>query len=158
MIRQFFCVLFVLALMLMPVPMFGQEALSVTVSTDKQDYDLGQVVLVTVRVQQFGLPVANAEVYFQLRDSQNQVKASGFRGVTDSSGKLSWQVIVGNNYPLGSYSVIVSVNAAGQSATAQTAFQTIPEFPSSLVLVVTLAIAFGMLEVYRKKGSACCAP
>jgi hypothetical protein len=158
MIRQCFCVFFVLALVLLPVPMFGQEALSVTVSTDKQDYDVGQVVLITVRVQQFGVPVANAEVYFQLRDPQNQVRANGFRGVTDSSGKLSWQVMVGSNYPLGSYSVYVSVNAGGQSATAQTAFQTIPEFPSILVLVVALAIAFGMLEVYRKKGSACCAP
>jgi hypothetical protein len=157
--RLYFCGLFILGLMLLSVPAFGQETLSVTVTTDKLDYDLGQVVLITVRAHQFGAPVANAQVYFELCDPQNQVKASGFvRGVTDSSGKVSWQVMVGSNYPLGSYTVYVSINAGGQTATAQTAFQTIPEFPSILVLVVALAIAFCMLEIYRKKGSACCVP
>ena len=144
--------------MLLVAPTLGQDTLSISVSTDKQDYDLGQVVLITVRVQQFGAPVANAVVYFELRDPQNRLKSSGFGGVTDSSGKISWQVIVGNDFPLGSYTVSVSVNAGGQTATAQTAFQTIPEFQSILVLVVALAIAIGMLEVSRKKEGACCAP
>ena len=156
--RWGFCFLFALVFMLLAVPTLGQETLSITVSTDRKDYDLGQVILITVRVQQFGAPVANAVVYFELRDPQNQVRASGFEGVTDSSGKISWQVMIGNDFPLGSYIVYISVNAGGQSATAQIAFQTIPEFPSALVLVFAFAIAIVMLEVYRKRDGACCAP
>jgi hypothetical protein len=156
--RRRFCIMFALACMLLAVPTFGQDTLSVTVSTDKQDYDLGQAVLITVRVRQFGAPVANAVVYFELRDPQNQVRAKGFEGVTDSSGKLSWQIMIGNDFRLGSYVVYVSVNAGGQSATAQTAFQTIPEFSSILVLVVAVAMTVGMLDVYRAKERACSAP
>jgi len=149
--------LLALALMLLVVPTIGQEALSITVSTDRRDYGLGQAVLITATVRQFGAPVANAVVYFELRDPQNQIKASGFM-FTDSLGKCSRQTMIGNDFPLGSYTANVRVTVGNQSASATTAFQTIPEFPSSLVLALALVIAIGMLEVYRKKEGACAAP
>lgn len=147
--RQYFCVLFV-ALMMLLVSALGQEALSITVSTDKQNYDRGQAVLITVKVQQFGAPVASTVVYFELRDPQNQVKASGFM-ITDSTGKYSKQIMIGDSFPLGSYTVYVSVTVGSQSASATAVFQTIPEFAFSLVLVVAFVVAIGMLSAFGKR-------
>lgn len=150
--RQYLYLLPVLALTLLPVSTLGQEALSITVTTDKQSYDLGQAVLITVRVQQFGAPVANVLVYFELRDPQHQVRASGTM-ITDSTGKYTRQILIGNELPLGSYTVYVTATVGNQSASAETVLQTIPEFPSTLVLMFALVIAIGISRVYPKKGN-----
>jgi uncharacterized protein YfaS (alpha-2-macroglobulin family) len=138
--------------MLLPVLTPGQEALSITLTTDKQNYDLGQAVLFTVRVQQSGAPVASVVVFFELRDPQNHVMANGF-GITDSTGKYSRQIMIGNDFPLGPYTVYVSVTANGQSASTTAVFQTIPEFVSGsmLIQVSAFVIAISMLALYGKR-------
>jgi hypothetical protein len=139
--KQYLCLLFVLALMLLAVPTRAQENLTVTVTTDKQSYSLGQTILIAISVQQFNAPVASVVVHYELHGPQNQVITNGF-GITDSTGKYMRQVTVGNDYPLGSYTVDASVSANGQTASASSAFQTIPEFTSSSGLVLVQALAF----------------
>lgn len=152
------CLFAVIVLTLIPllVPALGQTSLTITVSTDKQNYDLGQLIVITGSVHQSGAPVPNAVVVFELRDPQNQVKASGFMN-TDSSGAYSRQLTIGNDFPLGAYTVYVSVTVGSQSASATTKFQAIPEFLSSLVPVIALVITIGILrgngkqETWRKR-------
>jgi len=139
--KQYLYLLFVLAFVLLPLSASGQETLSVTVTTDKQSYSFGQTILIAISVQQFGAPVASVTVFYELRGPQNQVIANGF-GITDSTGKCMKQVTVDNDFPLGSYIVYVSVSANGQTAYATSAFQTIPEFTSSLGLVLVQSLAF----------------
>lgn len=123
-------------------------------TTDKQTYALGQTILIAVSVQQFGAPVASVVVFFELRGPQNQVITNGF-GITDSAGKYMRQITIGNDFSLGSYSVIVKVSANGQDASATSAFQAIPEFSSDLILVQLFAlfIAITMLRSYGKRES-----
>lgn len=151
---RYLCLLVALTLILLPVSTTGQETLSVTVTTDKQTYALGQTILIAVSVQQFGAPVASVVVFFELRGPQNQVITNGF-GITDSTGKYMRQIIIGNDFFLGSYSVIVKVSANGQDATATSAFQTVPEFSSDLILVQLFAffIAITMLRSCGKRKS-----
>jgi hypothetical protein len=139
--KQYRCLLFLLALMLLPVPASGQETLTVAVTTDKQSYALGQTILIAISVQQFGAPVASVVVFYELRGPQNLVITNGF-GITDSTGKYMRRIAVGNDFPLGSYTVNVTVSANGQTASATSAFQTIPEFTSDLGLVLVQAFAF----------------
>jgi hypothetical protein len=143
--------------MLLLVPARGQSALSVTVTTDKQSYALGQTILIAISVQQFGAPVASVVVFYELRGPQNQAIANGF-GITDSTGKCTIPVTVANNIPLGSYTVFVSVSANGQTASASSAFQTVPEFTSSLGLMMAqtfaLLIAIIMLTLCRRRKPA----
>jgi hypothetical protein len=147
--RHYLCLLFVLALML-PYSALGQESLSITVSTDKQNYGLGQIVVFTVKVQQAGAPLAHTPVYYELRDSQNQVRANGLI-TTDDTGRYTKQITIGDNFPLGSYTVYVRVTVGSQTASATTAFQTIPEFPSDVVLLFTLAVGIGILGASRRR-------
>ena len=155
--KRYLYLLFALALLLLPVSASSQETLSVTVSTDKQSYSFGQTILIAISVQQFGAPVASVTVYYELRGPQNQVIANGF-GITDSTGKCMKQVTVESDFPLGSYIVYVSVSANGQTAYATSAFQTIPEFTSSLSLVLVQSFAFliavTMLRSRVKRKSA----
>jgi len=153
MARQYLCFLFVLVLMLLPVATRGQEALSITLTTDKKNYDLGQAVLFTVRVQQSGAPVASVVVFFELRGPHNQVITNGF-GITDSTGKYSRQIAIGNDFPLGAYTVYVSVTANGQSASATAVFQAIPEFVSGSMLVQVFAfvLAISLLRLRGKRN------
>lgn len=95
--------MFVVALML-PILALCQGSLSITVSTDKQEYGLGQIVIFTIQVQQSGAPVAHTSVYYELRDSQNQVRANGLI-TTDDTGRFTKQITIGNDFPLGSYAV-----------------------------------------------------
>ena len=152
-----YCLLLVLALLLVPISTSGQENLSITVTTDKQSYALGQTILIAASVQQFGAPVASVSVFYELRGPQNQVVTNGF-GITDSTGKYTRAVTVGNDFPLGSCTVYVSVSANGQTASATSAFQTIPEFTSSLGLVLVqafvLLIAITAIASRRKKKVA----
>ena len=154
---RYLYLLFALALVLLPIPASTQETLSVTVTTDKQSYSFGQIILIDISVQQFGAPVASVTVFYELRGPQNQVVANGF-GITDSTGKCMKQVTVDNDFPLGSYVVYVSVSANGQTAYATSAFQTIPEFSSSLALVLVQSFAFliaiTMLRSRAKRKSA----
>jgi hypothetical protein len=151
---RYLCLVVALTFILLPVSTSGQETLSVTVTTDKQTYALGQTILIAVSVQQFGAPVASVVVFFELRGPQNQVITNGF-GITDSTGKYMRQIAIGNDFSLGSYSVIVKVSANGQDASATSAFQAVPEFSSDLILVQLLAffIAITMLRSYRKRRS-----
>jgi hypothetical protein len=150
--KQYLCLLFVLALILLPVLTSGQETLSVTVTTDKQSYALGQTILIAISVQQFGAPVASVVVFYELRGPQNQVITNGF-GITDSTGKYMRQITVGNDFPLGSYTVNVKVSANGQDASATSAFQTIPEFTLGplLIQLFSFLITITVLRSYRKR-------
>lgn len=156
MAKQSLYLLFVLALILLPAPTNGQENLSVTVTTDKQSYALGQTILMIISVRQFGAPVVSVAVFYELLGPQNQVITNGF-GITDSTGKYTKQVTVGNDFPLGSYTVYVNVSANGQTTSATSAFQTIPEFTSDPGLVLIQAfvflIAITILTSCRKRKS-----
>jgi len=135
---------------MLPISARGQAPLVITVTTDKQDYGLGQVVMFTVQVQQSGGPVAHTPVYFELRDPQNEVRANGLIS-TDDTGKYTKQITIGNDFPLGAYTIYVRVTVGTQTASATASFQTIPEFASDMVLALTLAIGVGILKVSRRK-------
>lgn len=124
---------------------FGQsQTLSVTVNTGKQSYDQGQLISITGIVQDSGSPVPNVVVVFELRDPQKQVRASGFT-TTNSSGGYSRQIMIGNDFPNGAYSVYVSVTVGSQSASATTEFQAVPEFSSAWMLVIAFTMAIIIL-------------
>jgi hypothetical protein len=149
-VNQYLCLLFVMALILLPVSTSGQETLTITVTTDQQSYSLGQSILMAISVQQFGSPVASVAVFYELRGPQNQVITDGF-GITDSTGKYAKQVTVENDFPLGAYTVYVSVSANGQTASATSAFRTIPEFTSGLgPVLLAFLITITMLISCRK--------
>jgi len=135
---------------MLPYSALGQQPLSITVSTDKQNYGLGQIIVFTVEVQQAGAPMAHTPVYYELRDSQNQTRANGLI-TTDDTGRYTKQITIGDDFPLGSYTVYVRVTVGSQTASATTTFQTIPEFPSDIVLLFTLAVGIGILGTSRKK-------
>jgi hypothetical protein len=147
--RAYLCLLFVLALML-PAPAVSQTSLSITVGTNSQDYGLGQIVLVTVKVELSGAPVAHTPVYYELRDPRNQTIANGLM-TTDDTGRYTKQIAIGNDFPLGSYTVYVTVTVGSQTASATASFQTIPEFPSYMVLVFTLGISVGILGAFGRR-------
>ena len=136
---------------MLPHSASGQASLSITVTTDKQDYGLGQIVMFTVQVQQSGGPVAHAPVYFELRDSQNEVRANGLIS-TDDTGKYTKQITIGNDFPLGSYTVYVRVTVGSQTQSATAAFQTISEFTSGMALILALAMGASVVEVCRRRN------
>jgi hypothetical protein len=150
----YLCVLVALMLILFPVSTGGQENLSIAVTTDKQTYALGQTILIAVSVQQFGAPVASVTVFYEVQGPQNQVITSGF-GITDSTGKYMKQITIGNDLSVGSYTVTARVSANGQNASAISAFQTVPEFASDLILVQLFAFfsAIALLRSSRKRES-----
>jgi hypothetical protein len=150
--RAHLCLLFVLALML-PVPAVSQNPLSISVVTNSQNYGLGQVVLVTVKVELSGAPVAQTPVYYELRDPLNQTITNGLI-TTDDTGRYTKQIMIGNDFPLGSYTVYVRVTVGSQTASATASFQTIPEFSSYIVLVFTLGISLGILGPFGKRRSS----
>jgi hypothetical protein len=146
--RPYVFLMFVMALML-PVLTMGQGSLSITVTTDKQDYGLGQIVTLTIQVQQSGAPVAHTSVYYELRDSQNQVRANGLI-TTDDTGRFTKQITIGNDFPLGAYAVYARVTVGDQTASATTAFQTIPEFSSNVVLMIAFVVGTGILGAFGR--------
>lgn len=148
--NRYLYALFVLGLALLPVSALGQETLTITVSTDKQNYEQGQFVLVTVEVQKSGNPVASTTVYFEIRDPLGQPISSGFM-ITDSTGHYTKQIMIGNDFPLGSYAVYVTATVGDESASATAVFQTVTESGSSLVLLFVFVVAVGMLSIFRKK-------
>jgi hypothetical protein len=148
---RYFWALLVLGLIILPASALGEETLSIKVSTDKQDYGLGQSVFVTVEVQKSGNPVAGATVYFDLRGPEGRSVLSGFM-ITDSSGHYTKRIVIGNDLPLGSYAVHVSVTIGDDSASATAVFQTVPEFGSNLALLLAFVAAVWTLTVFRKKG------
>jgi hypothetical protein len=137
-------------LALLPVSALAQDALIVTVTTDKQTYDQGQFVLITVEVLKSGTPAAYTTVYYQIRDPAGQPISSGFI-ITDSTGHYTKQIMIGNDFPLGSYEVYVSVTIGDESASATADFQTVPEFNSSLALLSAFVAAVGVLTAFGKK-------
>ena len=130
----------------------GQGPVTLTVTTDKQVYDRGTVLAITGQVQDSGSPVPNVVVVFELRDSQNNVKASGF-ATTDQAGAFSRTITVGNDFAVGSFTVYVSVTVGDQTASNSVSFQVVPEFPlgPGLVMLVAFAVALSFL---KKTGRA----
>jgi hypothetical protein len=146
--------LLALVVMLLAGPVSAQENLSVTVTTDKQTYALGQAIIISVSVQQFGAAVASVSIFYELRGPQNQAITSGF-GITDSNGKYTKTATVANDFPLGSCTVYVSVSANGQTASATSAFQTIPEFNSGVgaLLVQTFVLLIAIMAIKSRRRS-----
>lgn len=135
---------------MLPLSAFCQAPLVITVTTDKQDYGLGQIVTFTVQVQLSGGPVAHTPVYFELRDPQNKVRVNGLIS-TDDTGKYTKQITIGNDFPLGSYTVYVRVTVGSQTSSATAAFQTIPEFTSDMPLMLALAMGVSIMEACRRR-------
>ncbi len=150
--RQFLLLLIV-ALMLLPTLTRGQENLSITVTTDKQTYAFGQIIFISILVQQSGAPAASVVVFYKLVGPQNQLMTDGF-GITDSTGKYVKIVTVGNDFPVGTYTAYASVSVNDQTASATSAFQTVPEFASGFLFVQAVAflIAIALLSRKRKPG------
>jgi len=147
---RYFFAFFTLALALLPVSALAQDTLMITVTTDKQTYDQGQFVLITVEVLKSGTPAAYTTVYYQIRDPAGQPISSGFI-ITDSTGHYTKQIMIGNDFPLGSNEVYVSVTIGDESASATADFQTVPEFNSSLALLSAFVAAVGMLTAFGKR-------
>ena len=135
---------------MLPLSASGQASLSITVTTEKQDYGLGEIVIFTVQVRQSGGPVAHAPVYFELRDPQNEVRANGLIS-TDDTGKYTKQIMIGNDFPLGSYTIYVRVTVGNQTASDMAVFQTIPEFTSGIVPMLALAMGASIIELRRRR-------
>ena len=123
-----------LMLNFLTAPVLGQGTLTVSVATDKITYDHGEAITITGQVRNSGNPVPNAVVVFELRDSQNNVKATGFM-TTDWAGAFSRTITVGGDFLGGSYSVYCSVVVDDQVASNSASFQVVPEFPMGTSLV-----------------------
>jgi hypothetical protein len=148
--NRLFYAFFMLALVLLPVSALAQDTLTITVSTDKQTYDQGQFVLITVEVLKSGTPVAYTTVYYQILDPVGKPISSGFM-ITDSTGHYTKQIMIGNDFPLGLYEAYVSVTVGDESASATAVFQTVPEFSSSLALLSAFVAVVGMSTAFRRK-------
>lgn len=85
----------------MPAPISAQGTLTITVLTNKLAYDHGEVITIAGQVQSSGGPVPNVVVVFELRDSQNNVKATGYM-TTDQVGAFSKTITVGGDFSVGS--------------------------------------------------------
>jgi hypothetical protein len=129
---------------------WGQGTLTISVATDKTTYDHGEVITIMGQVQSSGNPVPNAVVVFELRDGQNNIKASGYM-TTDQAGAFSRTITVGGDFLNGSYGVFCSVVVGDQVASNSASFQVVPEFPmgASLVTLVALVVALSFLRKAR---------
>ncbi len=133
----------------------GQGTLTISVATNKTTYDHGGVITITGQVQSSGNPVPNAVVVFELRDSRNNVKATGYM-TTDGVGSFSRTITVGADFLDGWYSVYCSVVVGDQVASnSASPFQVVPEFPmgASLVALVALVVALSFLRKPRLQES-----
>ncbi len=140
-------------LTLLPTLTSGQQNLSITVTTDKQTYAVGQAIFISILVQQSGAPAASVVVFYKLVGPQNQLITEGF-GITDSTGKYMKMVTVGNDFPVGSYTAFASVSVNDETASATCAFQTVPEFASGLWLVQVVAFFIAITLLSRKRKPA----
>jgi hypothetical protein len=128
----------------------AQSTISISVSTSKGSYNLREAITIAGQVLNGSTPVPNAVVVFELRDSQNQVKASGYM-TTDQSGQYSRTV--SGNFTQGGYTVYVNVTVGNQTASNNTAFQVVPEFPAGIdfVLTIALILSFGLTRITQRK-------
>jgi hypothetical protein len=128
----------------------AQSAISISVSTSKGSYNLRETITITGQVLNVTTPVSNAVVVFELRDSQNQMRASGYM-TTNQTGQYSR--IVSGNFTQGGYTVYVNVTVGNQTTSNNTGFQVVPEFPSGIefVLAIALILTFGLTTVMQRR-------
>jgi hypothetical protein len=132
---------------------YGANQLSVTLSTDKQGYDPGEVVMITGRVLDQSLNgVALASVSIQVNDPNgNAIHVGWILSTTD--GHYEDQFIAQNNSMNGGYSIYVTASKPGYvDATAQAGCIITAEFQVSHVqwLMLLLALPLVLLAEKRK--------
>lgn len=140
--------LLVVGVIFVIVPVFGQGTLTITVSTVKQAYSNGENIVIEGQVLNSGTPVPNVVVVFELRDSANNVKASGYM-TTDQSGTFSRTIAATGAMAQGSYTVYVSTTAGNENASNSTSFQVVSEFPATHYLVM-LMLLFSVPLIFYK--------
>jgi hypothetical protein len=126
--------------------------LTVTVSTDKQNYGPGELITITGKVFDENLQsVAFASVSIQVNDPNgNPIHITSIVSTTDGSFEDQFTVPEGSTN--GGYTVFATASKPGYTdASNQTAYAVIPEFPiSDMLWLMVLPILLAVLLVRRK--------
>jgi hypothetical protein len=135
---------------------YGANQLSVSLSTDKQSYDPGEVVMIAGRVLDQSLNgVVLASVSIQVNDpSGNAIHVGWILSTTD--GYYEDQFIAQDNSMNGGYSIYVTASKPGyEDATAQASCIITPEFQASHLqwLMLLPALLLVLLVGKRERGS-----
>jgi hypothetical protein len=135
---------------------YGANKLSVTLSTDKQSYDPGEVVMIAGRVSDQSMNgVALASISIQVNDpSANAIHVGWILSTAD--GHYEDQFIAQNNSMNGGYSIYVTASKPGYvDATAQAGCIITPEFQASHVqwLMPLTLLFLALLAEKRKRDS-----
>jgi hypothetical protein len=135
---------------------YGANKLSVTLSTDKQSYDPGEVVMITGRVLDQSMKgVALASVSIQVNDPSGKAIHVGWI-LSTTDGYYEDQFIAQNNSMNGGYSIYVTASKPGYvDATAQAGCIITSEFQVSHVqwLMLLSLLFLVLLAEKRKRGS-----
>jgi hypothetical protein len=135
---------------------YGANKLSVTLSTDKQSYDPGEVVMITGTVSDQsmnGVPLASVSI--QVNDPIGNAIHVGWI-LSTADGHYEDQFIAQNNSMNGGYSIYVTASKPGYvDATAQAGCIITPEFQASHVQWLTplTLLLLVLLAEKRKRDS-----
>jgi hypothetical protein len=132
---------------------YGANQLSVTLSTDRQSYDPGEVVMITGRVSDQSMNgVALASVSIQVNDPTGNAIHVGWI-LSTADGHYEDQFIAQNNSMNGGYSIYVTASKPGYvDATAQAGCIITPEFQASHVQwLMPLTLLFLVLLAEKRK-------
>jgi hypothetical protein len=156
---QGWCLLFLILAAVVPFTVdysYGANQLSVTLSTDKQSYEPGEVLMITGRVLDQSLNgVALASVSIQVNDpGGNAIHVGWILSTTD--GYYEDQFIAQDDSMNGGYSIYVTASKPGYvDATAQAGCIITPEFQVSHVqwLMLLPALLLVLFAEKRKRDS-----
>jgi hypothetical protein len=152
------CLLFLILAAVAPFTVdysYGSNHLSVTLSTYKQRYDPGDVVLITGRVLDQSLNgVALASVSIQVNDPSGNATHVGWI-LSTADGSYEDQFIAQNDSMKGGYSIYVTASKPGYvDATAQAGCIIAPEFQASHVQwLMLLPVLLVVLLTEKRKTS-----
>jgi hypothetical protein len=131
---------------------YGSNQLSVTLSTDRQSYDPGEVLMITGRVlDQSNNGVALASVSIQVNNPNGKAIHFGWI-LSNADGHYEDQFIAQNDSMSGGYSIYVTASKPGYvDATAQAGCIITAEFQVSHVQWLMLPVIFLALLAEKRK-------
>ncbi len=145
-----------LVMILLPFPMKPTNAagqLTLTVSTDKQSYEAGQLMTITGQVLDTNLQgVALATVSIQVNDPNGKpIHLASIISSADGSFTDQFAVPVGSSN--GSYTVFVTASKAGYTDSSnQIVYAVVPEFSiSDMAWLILLPIFLAILVTRKRK-------
>ena len=155
--RSMLCIV-LLAVVLLPFatkPANGAGQLTVTLSTDKQSYEAGQLITITGQVLDANLQaVALASLSVQVNDPDSKtIHIASIISSVDGSFTDQFTIPVGSSN--GSYTVFATASKTGYTdASTQIAYAVVPEFSTSyMAWLVFLPILLAILVTRKRKDT-----